>query len=117
MTLEKQNTMCYHSNIPPGGDIGGENMSEHRHPHTETKNVIHRISRAAGHLEAIKKMVEDGRDCGDVLIQLAAVRSAINNIGKIVLADHMEHCIAEAVEHGDHEALDRFNDAIAKFLK
>ena len=63
-------------------------MSEHCHPHTETKNVIHRISRAAGHLEAIKKMVEDGRDCGDVLIQLAAVRSAINNIGKIVLADH-----------------------------
>ena len=55
--------------------------------------------------------------CGDVLIQLAAVRSAINSIGKIVLADHMEHCIAEAVEHGDHEALDRFNDAIAKFLK
>lgn len=102
---------------PPIGDIGGENMSEHCHPHTETKNVIHRISRAAGHLEAIKKMVVDGRDCGDVLIQLAAVRSAINNIGKIVLTDHMEHCIAEAVEHGDHEALDRFNDAIAKFLK
>ena len=92
-------------------------MSEHTHHHTETKNVIHRISRAAGHLEAIKKMVEDGRDCGDVLIQLAAVRSAINNIGKIVLSDHMEHCIAEAVEHGDREALDSFNKAIATFLK
>ena len=117
MTLEKTEYDVLSFQYPPRGDIGGENMSEHHHPHTETKNVIHRISRAAGHLEAIKKMVEDGRDCGDVLIQLAAVRSAINNIGKIVLADHMEHCIAEAVEHGDHEALDRFNDAIAKFLK
>lgn len=92
-------------------------MSEHTHHHTETKNVINRLSRATGHLEAIKKMVEEGRDCGDVLIQLAAVRSAINNIGKIILADHMEHCIADAIESGDREALDKFNDAIAKFLK
>ena len=92
-------------------------MSEHVHHHTETKNVLNRISRACGHLEAIKRMVEEDRDCGDILIQLAAVRSAINNIGKIVLADHMEHCIAEAVESGDREALDKFNDAIAKFLK
>lgn len=92
-------------------------MSEHTHHHTETKNVINRLSRATGHLEAIKKMVEEGRDCGDVLIQLAAVRSAINNIGKIILADHMEHCIADAIESGDREELDKFNDAIAKFLK
>lgn len=92
-------------------------MSEHIHHHSETKNVLNRLSRAAGHLEAIKKMVEEGRDCGDVLIQLAAVRSAINSIGKIVLADHMEHCITDAIESGDREALDKFNDAIAKFLK
>ena len=92
-------------------------MSEHIHHHTETRNVINRISRATGHMESIKKMVENGRDCGDILIQLAAVRSAINSIGRIILADHMEHCIAEAIERGDHEALDKFNDAIAKFLK
>ena len=92
-------------------------MSEHAHRHTETRNVIHRISRACGHLEAIKKMVEEERDCGEILIQLAAVRSAVNSIGRIVLADHMERCVAEAVEHGDHEALDRFNEAIAQFLK
>ena len=92
-------------------------MSEHVHKHTETKNVVNRITRATGHLEAIRKMVEEGRDCGDVLIQLAAVRSAINSIGRIILADHMEHCVTDAVENGDHEALDRFSDAIAKFLK
>ena len=92
-------------------------MKEDTHHHTETKNVINRISRAAGHLESIKKMVEDGRDCGDILIQLAAVRSAINNVGKIILADHMEHCITETVEQGNREALDRFNEAIATFLK
>ena len=90
-------------------------MSEHTHHHTETKNVINRLSRATGHLEAIKKMVEEGRDCGDVLIQLAAVRSAINNIGKIILADHMEHCIADAIESGDREELDKLTTLSPSF--
>ena len=91
-------------------------MSENHH-HTETKRVIDRLSRAAGHIEAIKKMVTEDRVCGDVLIQLAAVRSAINNVGKIILNDHMEHCIAEAISTGNKEALSRFQAAIDQFLK
>ena len=88
-----------------------------KHHHAETKRVIDRLSRAAGHLEAIKKMVTEDRDCSEVLIQLAAVRSAINNIGKIVLNDHMEHCVEEAIKTGDKEALSRFQAAIDQFLK
>lgn len=92
-------------------------MCENHHEHTETKRIINRISRATGHLESVKRMVEEGRDCSDILIQLAAVRSAINNIGKLILSDHMEHCIVDAIERGNHEALDKLNDAIDKFLK
>jgi len=91
-------------------------MCDH-HVHTETKRILNRLSRAAGHLESIKRMVEEGRDCSEVLIQLAAVRSAINNIGKIILSDHMEHCIVDALEHGDRQALDKLNDAVDKFVK
>ena len=54
----------------------------HGHTHTNTKAVLNRLSKAIGHLESIKKMVEDGRDCSEVLTQLAAVKSAINNTGK-----------------------------------
>ena len=79
--------------------------------------MVNRISRAAGHLNSIKKMVEEGRDCSEVLIQLSAVRAAINSIGKIVLKDHMEHCIVQAVKDGDNEAIDNFEKAIEKFLK
>ena len=89
----------------------------HTHSPEHDKKVMNRLSRAIGHLEKVKDMVERGEDCSDVLIQLAAVRSAINRIGRIILADHMEHCVKDAVENGDHEALDRFSDAIAKFLK
>jgi DNA-binding FrmR family transcriptional regulator len=75
------------------------------------------MNRAIGHMESIKTMIENERDCSEVLIQIAAVRSAINNIGKIILEDHINHCIVEAVETGDQKALDDLNEAIEKFVK
>lgn len=89
----------------------------HTHTHTQTKAVINRLSKAIGHLESIKRMVETGRDCSEVLIQLAAVKSAINNTGKIVLKDHIDHCIVEAVENGDERAIKELNKAIETFFK
>ncbi|MCI9067144.1 MAG: metal-sensing transcriptional repressor [Lachnospiraceae bacterium] len=89
----------------------------HGHVHTNTKAVLNRLSRAIGHLESIRRMVEDGRDCSEVLIQLSAVKSAINNTGKVILQDHIEHCIVDAVESGDHEALEELSRAIDRFVK
>ncbi len=90
---------------------------DHGHTHTNTKAVLNRLSRAIGHLEATKKMVEDGRDCSEVLIQLSAVKAALNNTGKIILKDHIEHCIVDAIEMGDKDALEELNKAIDKFMK
>ncbi len=96
-------------------------MSEHKHNHTHdhkhTKEVSNRLAKAIGHLQKVKLMVETGEDCSDVLIQLAAVKSAINNTGKIILKDHLDHCIVHAVENGDKQMLDELNDAIDKFIK
>lgn len=89
----------------------------HGHYHANTKSVLNRLARAIGHLESIKRMVEDGRDCAEVLIQLSAVKSALNNTGKIILQDHIEHCIVDAIESGDHEALEELNKAIDQFIK
>ena len=89
----------------------------HQHTHQNTKAVINRLSRAIGHLEAVRKMVEDGRDCSDVLIQLAAVRSAINNTGKVILKDHIQNCIVEAIEENDLEKIEKMNKAIDQFIK
>lgn len=95
----------------------GHAHGEHPHVHANTKAVINRLSRAIGHLESVKKMVENGRDCSEVLIQIAAVRSAISNIGKVILQDHIQHCIVDAVEHDDEQALDALCQAIDKFVK
>ena len=89
----------------------------HTHSHEHTKAVLNRLSRAIGHLESIKKMVESGRDCSEVLIQLSAVRSAINNTGKVILQDHIQHCLVDAVETGDMEAIEELNKAIDRFMK
>ena len=84
----------------------------HGHVHTQTKAVLNRLSRAIGHLESVKRMVEDGRDCTEVLIQLAAVRSALGSTAKVILKDHLEHCVSSA-PGADLQAL---NEAIDKFM-
>lgn len=94
--------------------------SKHRHHHhseEHRREVSNRLARAIGHLQKVKQMVEDDEDCSDVLVQLAAVKSAINNTGKVILKDHMEHCIVHAVEDGDTEMIAELNAAIDKFMK
>ena len=97
--------------------IHGTSEHPHVHSHTHTKSVLNRLARAAGHLEYVRRMVEEGQDCTDVLMQLAAVRSALNNTAKIILKDHIEHCIVDAVEHGDKEAIKELEKAIDRFMK
>ena len=98
-------------------DHSHDHGHSHGHVHTNTKAVLNRLSRAIGHLESIKRMVEDGRDCSEVLIQLSAVKSAINNTGKAILKDHIEHCLVDAVESGDHKAIKELTEAIDRFMK
>ena len=94
----------------------GHGPGAHVHSHTHTKAVLNRMARLIGHLQSIRRMVEEGRDCSDILIQISAVDAALKNVGKIILKDHMEHCIVEAVQEDDREALKRLNKAIDQFL-
>lgn len=108
-----------HSHIHEDESVHIHVHGAHKHVHSqaEKKAVINRLSKAIGHLEAVKRMVERDEDCSEVLIQLAAVRSAINNTGKVVLKNHINHCIVEAVEENDQEAIEMLNQAIDKFIK
>lgn len=90
---------------------------EHAHVHENQKAVINRLARAIGHLNKVKRMVEEGYDCSDVLIQLAAVRSALDNTGKVILKDHIRHCMVDAVSAGDQSAIDDLCEAVEKFMK
>lgn len=87
-------------------------MGQHEH----TKAVLNRLSRAIGHLNAVKQMVEEGRDCSEVLIQLSAVKSELANTGKVILKDHLEHCVVQAVRENDAETMEQLKRAIDQLL-
>ena len=89
----------------------------HEHSHAHTKDVLNRLAKAGGHLNKVRSMVENEEDCSEVLVQLAAVKAALNNTGKIILKDHIEHCIVHAVEEGDARKIQELNEAIDKFMK
>lgn len=92
--------------------------NEHGHFHSPeaVKKQLDRISRAIGHLNHVKSMIERGEDCADVLVQLSAVNSALRGLGKEIISEHMTHCIIHAIEDGDTESVEEFQKAVKKFI-
>ncbi|MDP9411927.1 MAG: metal-sensing transcriptional repressor [Actinomycetota bacterium] len=88
------------------------------HPHKHTKAVADQLARTAGHVGSIKRQVEEGKPCADVLIQLAAVRAAIDRASKLVLEDHVESCLRGAAGSGmADEEWSRLKEALDKFIR
>ena len=98
--------------------MNGQESLKYNHYHsTEHKHkVINRLSRAIGHLNKVKQMVQDDADCSEILIQLSAVESALHNTGKVIINEHIDHCISHAIEDNDTEMLTEFREAISKYL-
>lgn len=95
--------------------------TNHNHSHThdpdDIRKIVNKLKRTSGHLNRVTMMVEQGEDCSDVLLQLAAVKGEIKNIGNQLLKEHIEHCIVEAASEGDTEAIEKMNKAIDQFMK
>ena len=88
----------------------------HFHSPEEKKKQLNRISKAIGHLQHVKVMMENEEDCADVLMQLTAVNAALKNLGKEIINEHMTHCIVHAIEDGDMKEVEEFREAIKKFI-
>ena len=85
--------------------------------HKSRKEVAERLSKVEGHVHGIRKMVDEDRSCADLLIQIAAVRSALDKVAKIILEDHMETCLLEAVKSGEaDESLAELKEALSRFV-
>jgi len=93
-------------------------MDHHSHVHKNRKQVINRLAKIEGHVRSIKEMTQDGRDCPDILLQIAAVRKALDNAAKIILTDHMEGCLVDAVRNGEEEkVLNDIKKALENFIR
>ena len=90
--------------------------SKNYHVHEHHQSVLNRLARIEGHVRAVKRMVDQGTPCPEVLVQIAAVRSALNSVGRVILEDHLKSCMVDAVKSGNFEdayrdleqSLDRF---------
>ncbi|AJY74224.1 metal-sensing transcriptional repressor [Paenibacillus beijingensis] len=90
----------------------------HDHEHKHRKQIVNRLSRIEGHLRAVKEMTADGRDCAEVLLQIAAVRKALDNAAKLLLKDHLESCVINAGSGDDRtKILDDLNKALDHFIR
>ena len=92
----------------------------HKHAHTHDLDVkkkqLNRLSRVIGHLEHIKGMIERNEDCSDVLMQMAAAKSALNGLGKSIINEHLAHCIVHAIEDGDVAEIEEFQKSIERYI-
>ena len=81
-------------------------------------DILSRLRKAGGQLNGITGMVEDGRYCIDILDQLSAVGAAIDAIALIVLEDHMNSCVRDAIDHGDAAAkVDELAAAVRRYVR
>ncbi len=87
------------------------------HLHEHRTSVINRLARIEGHVRAVKRMVEEDTPCPDVLVQVAAIRSALNSVGRIILEDHLSTCMVNAVEKDSYEqSLRELKNSLDKFI-
>ena len=91
----------------------------HSHVHSEEslRQIVNRLSRIEGHIRGIKTMVQESRPCPDVLIQVAAVRGALDRVARIILDEHLTQCIARAANEGNMQAeIEELKAALDRFL-
>lgn len=80
----------------------------------ELKQLKNRLNRIIGQLGGIQKMLDENRYCGDILTQIAAAESALQNVGYMVLKDHMKTCMSEEIKQGSTEVIDEAVELIKK---
>ena len=93
--------------------------SDHGHQHSEAslKAITNRLSRIEGHIRGVKTMIQESRPCPDVLIQIAAVRGALDRVARLILDEHLTECVSRAAQAGNIEAeLDELKAALDRFL-
>ena len=82
------------------------------------ENIQDRLSRIEGHVGGIKRMLSEHQNCEDILVQMSAVKAALNQATIKLMEGHMETCVVGAMEDGNREeALERLRTAVSTTLR
>lgn len=80
----------------------------------EIKSLVSRLNRIAGQIGGIKKMIEDNRYCGEVLVQVSAAESAMRAFGYLILEEHLATCVSDKIRAGDESIVSETVELIKK---
>ena len=80
------------------------------------KSLDNRLAAIEGHVRAVRQMLTEDKECEDILLQLSAIQGSLEKLGKIILKDHLNNCVQEAIQRGDTQVLERFNQVLDKYL-
>lgn len=95
----------------------GSHGHDHVHSEESLRLIVNRLSRIEGHIRGIKSMVQESRPCPDVLVQVAAVRGALDRVARIILDEHLTQCIARAAKEGNIQTeIEELKAALDRFL-
>ncbi|NLK20734.1 MAG: metal-sensing transcriptional repressor [Epulopiscium sp.] len=83
----------------------------------KTKGITNRLSRIIGQIQGVKRMIEEGKGCSDVLTQISAARAALDSTAKMILQEHIDSCIKSAIENNDKNAIEDLNSILGKFIR
>ena len=81
------------------------------------QNITKRLNRIEGQIRGIKGMIDEEAYCDDILNQITAVRSALSSVSKIILENHVNHCIVEKIQAGETEAVEELIQTIGRMLR
>ena len=79
----------------------------------DNREIIHRLRRVEGQVKALQKMVAEEESCSDILMQVAAARSAINKVGTMIFENHFRECLEKAMEEG---TMDEFVHSLTRLM-
>lgn len=93
--------------------------SERQSHHSDKlkSNLTTRLNRIEGQIRGVKGMIDKDVYCDDILNQIAAIQSALNSVGKLLLESHMKSCVIERIQAGEHEVLDELLTTMNKLIK
>ncbi len=90
--------------------------SKHRSD-KEYKDLMNRLSRIEGQVRGVRRMVEEGAYCPDILIQVSAITAALNSFNKVLLSEHIRTCVSEDIREGKDETIDELVTVLRKLMK
>lgn len=93
-------------------------MDTQGYHHKERKQIVNRLARIEGHVRAVKEMANDGRDCPEILLQIAAIQKALDSVAKVIFSDHLKQCIEPAIDEDQRaKILEDLQSALKNYIK